>query len=50
MRAILALASDDCLLVDPWNSLGTAQVFLYAAEATALLRPVSADPTPDAAH
>jgi UDP-N-acetyl-D-mannosaminuronic acid dehydrogenase len=30
-------AATDCLLVDPWNSFGTAQVFVYASEATALL-------------
>jgi hypothetical protein len=30
-------ASDDCLLVDPWNALGTAQVFGYVAEAAAML-------------
>ncbi|MDQ6607202.1 MAG: nucleotide sugar dehydrogenase, partial [Actinomycetota bacterium] len=30
-------AADGCLLVDPWNALGTAQVFLYAAESAALL-------------
>jgi UDP-N-acetyl-D-mannosaminuronic acid dehydrogenase len=34
---ILARASDDCLLVDPWNALGSSQVFVYAAEAAALL-------------
>ncbi len=34
--AILSGAADDCLLVDPWNSLGTSQVFLYAAESAAL--------------
>ncbi len=37
LRRIRALASDDCLLVDPWNSLGTSQVFLFAAESAALL-------------
>ena len=37
LREILALASDDCLLVDPWNTLGTGQVFVFAAEAAALL-------------
>jgi UDP-N-acetyl-D-mannosaminuronic acid dehydrogenase len=36
LRAIRSLAGDDCLLVDPWNSLGTGQVFLYAAESAAL--------------
>jgi UDP-N-acetyl-D-mannosaminuronic acid dehydrogenase len=34
---ILNAASPDCLLVDPWNALGTGQVFAYAAEAAALL-------------
>jgi UDP-N-acetyl-D-mannosaminuronic acid dehydrogenase len=37
LRQILALASEECLLVDPWNSLGTGQVFLYAAESAAML-------------
>jgi UDP-N-acetyl-D-mannosaminuronic acid dehydrogenase len=32
LREIRARASDDCLLVDPWNALGTSQVFLYLAE------------------
>jgi UDP-N-acetyl-D-mannosaminuronic acid dehydrogenase len=36
LRTILSVAGDDCLLVDPWNSLGTGQVFLYAAESAAL--------------
>ncbi len=47
LRKILALASDECLLVDPWNCLGTAQVFLYAAETAALLDR-AIDATPDA--
>ena len=38
---IVARAAADCLLVDPWNALGTAQVFLFASEAAAL---VGADP------
>jgi UDP-N-acetyl-D-mannosaminuronic acid dehydrogenase len=51
LKQVLALASDECLLVDPWNSLDTAQVFLYAAEAPALLAPGAAvDAAPDAAH
>ncbi len=51
LRKILALVAEECLLVDPWNSLGTGQVFLYAAEASALLRPgASAEHAPDAAH
>ena len=37
LRAILSGAAEDCLLVDPWNALGTAQVFAYAAEAAAML-------------
>ncbi len=40
LREIVARAADDCLLVDPWNALGTAQVFVYAAEtADAARRP-----------
>jgi UDP-N-acetyl-D-mannosaminuronic acid dehydrogenase len=37
LRAIIAGASEDCLVVDPWNALGTWQVFAYAAEAAAML-------------
>ncbi len=37
LQEILRLASPGCLLVDPWNSFGTAQVFSYASEA-ALMR------------
>ncbi|HEX8975383.1 MAG TPA: UDP-glucose/GDP-mannose dehydrogenase family protein, partial [Solirubrobacteraceae bacterium] len=37
LREVLALAADDCLIVDPWNCLGTTQVFLYAAEARPML-------------
>ena len=36
LQAILARVSQDCLLVDPWNVLGTAQVFAYAPEVAAL--------------
>ncbi len=36
LKQIVSAASGDCLLVDPWNCLGTAQVFLYAAETAAL--------------
>jgi UDP-N-acetyl-D-mannosaminuronic acid dehydrogenase len=32
---IISRAADDCLLVDPWNALGTSQVFVYACEAAA---------------
>ena len=38
LQEIVARAGDDCLLVDPWNALGTSQVFVYAAE-TAVLAP-----------
>lgn len=34
---ILRRASRDCLLVDPWNALGTGQVFLFGAESAAML-------------
>jgi UDP-N-acetyl-D-mannosaminuronic acid dehydrogenase len=37
LRAIIAGASEDCLVVDPWNALGTDQVFAYAAESAAML-------------
>jgi UDP-N-acetyl-D-mannosaminuronic acid dehydrogenase len=36
LRVIAELAGPDCLLVDPWNALGTAQVFAYVAEVAAL--------------
>jgi UDP-N-acetyl-D-mannosaminuronic acid dehydrogenase len=32
----LAAIGDDCLVVDPWNALGAAQVFAYANEIAAL--------------
>jgi UDP-N-acetyl-D-mannosaminuronic acid dehydrogenase len=35
-REIAEHAAPDCLLVDPWNALGTSQVFVYASEARAL--------------
>jgi UDP-N-acetyl-D-mannosaminuronic acid dehydrogenase len=50
LKEILALADEECLLVDPWNSLGTAQVFAYAAEAAAMLAPARLDASPDTAH
>jgi UDP-N-acetyl-D-mannosaminuronic acid dehydrogenase len=37
LRTIIAGAREDCLVVDPWNALGTSQVFAYAAEAAAML-------------
>jgi UDP-N-acetyl-D-mannosaminuronic acid dehydrogenase len=36
LRRIDELASDECLVVDPWNAFGSAQVFAYAAEVAAL--------------
>jgi UDP-N-acetyl-D-mannosaminuronic acid dehydrogenase len=32
LKEIVAAASTECLLVDPWNAFGTAQVFVYAEE------------------
>jgi UDP-N-acetyl-D-mannosaminuronic acid dehydrogenase len=50
-KQIHALASDDCLLVDPWNTLGTGQVFVYAAEARTLMgHTASVDAASDAPH
>jgi UDP-N-acetyl-D-mannosaminuronic acid dehydrogenase len=37
LREIVARSAEECLLVDPWNSFGTSQVFVYAREAVALL-------------
>ncbi len=36
LRKIAERAGDDCLVVDPWNALGAAQVFAYASEVIAL--------------
>src|SRR3954447_754122 len=36
LRSIAELAGPDCLVVDPWNALGTSQVFAYVAEVAAL--------------
>ncbi len=36
LREIAELAADECLVVDPWNSFGTAQVFAYTAEVAQL--------------
>jgi UDP-N-acetyl-D-mannosaminuronic acid dehydrogenase len=36
LQAIAERAGADCLVVDPWNALGTAQVFAYASEVPAL--------------
>jgi UDP-N-acetyl-D-mannosaminuronic acid dehydrogenase len=37
LRRIAATASGDCLLVDPWNAIGAAQVFSYVSESAAML-------------
>jgi UDP-N-acetyl-D-mannosaminuronic acid dehydrogenase len=47
---ILARAAADCLLVDPWNALGTGQVFLFAAESAALVGEPSPGPGAQAGH
>jgi UDP-N-acetyl-D-mannosaminuronic acid dehydrogenase len=39
LSEIVTRAAADCLLVDPWNVLGTGQVFLFAAETAALASP-----------
>jgi UDP-N-acetyl-D-mannosaminuronic acid dehydrogenase len=36
LEAIVDKAGADCLVVDPWNALGAAQVFAYASEVAAL--------------
>src|SRR5215218_6213634 len=36
LRAIAERAGEDCLVVDPWNALGTGQVFAYVSEVVAL--------------
>ncbi len=46
---IVSRAGADCLLVDPWNVLGTGQVFLFAAESAALVGGAAAGGTPDPA-
>jgi UDP-N-acetyl-D-mannosaminuronic acid dehydrogenase len=43
-QAIAALASGGCLVVDPWNHLGSGQVFAFADE----LAPLASDPAPPA--
>ena len=37
LRTIVGGAVDDCLVVDPWNALGTSQVFAYATEVATML-------------
>jgi UDP-N-acetyl-D-mannosaminuronic acid dehydrogenase len=38
LEEIVSRASADCLLVDPWDALGTGQVFVYGAETSAMRR------------
>ena len=33
---LVEIADEQCLIVDPWNCLGAAQVFAYAPEVAAL--------------
>ena len=46
LRGIVTAASPDCLLVDPWNALGTSQVFAYVAEHAALRAAPQPQPEP----
>jgi UDP-N-acetyl-D-mannosaminuronic acid dehydrogenase len=50
LREISGRALGDCLVVDPWNATGAAQVFSYASETVALLglAETSAAPGPSA--
>ena len=48
LNQIVAGATADCLLVDPWNALGSGQVFLYAAESIAMLAPAVRGSSPSA--
>jgi len=43
LATVLALASPDAVIVDPWNAFGSAQVFAYAAELRALSAVVPVD-------
>jgi UDP-N-acetyl-D-mannosaminuronic acid dehydrogenase len=36
LTTIAAGAAEDCLIVDPWNCWGAAQVFAYASELAVL--------------
>jgi UDP-N-acetyl-D-mannosaminuronic acid dehydrogenase len=45
---IVARGATDCLLVDPWNALGTGQVFLFASESEALRGGAPAGASPQA--
>jgi UDP-N-acetyl-D-mannosaminuronic acid dehydrogenase len=47
LSEIGGLAAEDCLLVDPWNCLGTGQVFVYSSEVATLQRTPAALPSPE---
>ena len=47
LAEIVDRASPDCLLVDPWDALGTGQVFVYGAETSALLRAAGSVSAPE---
>ena len=49
LAEIVRRAADDCLLVDPWDALGTRQVFLFAAESAVLVGETAAGGTPERA-
>jgi len=36
LRQIRELAGDECLVIDPWNTFGSSQVFAYTAEMAAM--------------
>jgi len=42
-REILTRAGEECLLVDPWNALGSGQVFSFLAQSAAVLAPGELD-------
>jgi UDP-N-acetyl-D-mannosaminuronic acid dehydrogenase len=51
VREILGLASEACLLVDPWNTLGTGQLYSYPMQTGAPLQPAAqVDGSPDTGH
>ncbi len=47
LAEIVSGASADSLLVDPWDALGTGQVFVYGAETSALLRAAGSVSAPE---
>ena len=49
LAEIVRRAAEDCLLVDPWDALGTRQVFLFAAESAVLVGETAAGGSPEGA-